>query len=60
VPDELRANEAGFHTGPPTGDQLEDEDGLLVIPATDTPVSDDLVRALREADQGSQMINTQT
>jgi hypothetical protein len=51
VPDELRANGAGLHTEPPTDDRLEDEDGLLVIPAADTPVSDDLVQTMRDADQ---------
>jgi hypothetical protein len=51
VPDELRANGAGLHIEPPTDDGLKDEDGLLVFPAADTPVSDDLVQTLRDADQ---------
>jgi hypothetical protein len=44
---------------PPADDRLEDQDGLLVIPAADSPISDDLVRALRDAGQASQMINAQ-
>src|SRR6266571_1778165 len=32
-------------------DKLEDEDGLLVIPAADAAISDDLVRTLRDANQ---------
>jgi hypothetical protein len=36
---------------PRTDDVLEDEDGLVVIPAADVAVSDDLVRMLRNADQ---------
>ena len=30
---------------------LEDEDGLLVIPAADATFTDELVRTLRDADQ---------
>jgi hypothetical protein len=51
VPDELRANGAGLHIEPPTDDRVEDEDGLLVIPAADTPVSDGVVKTMRDADQ---------
>jgi hypothetical protein len=51
VPDELSANGAGLHIEPLTDDRLEAEDGLLVIPAADTPVSDDLVQKMRDADQ---------
>ena len=36
---------------PLADDRLEGEDGLLVIPAADVTVSDDLVRTLRDADQ---------
>jgi AbrB family looped-hinge helix DNA binding protein len=42
---------AGLRIEPLADDQLEDEDGLLVIPAADVAVSDDLVRTLRDADQ---------
>ena len=42
---------AGLHIEPLADDQLEDEDGLLVIPAADVAVSDELVRTLRDADQ---------
>ena len=42
---------AGLHVEPVAGDELHDEDGLLVIPAADVTVSDDLVRTLRDADQ---------
>jgi AbrB family looped-hinge helix DNA binding protein len=42
---------AGLRIEPPADDQLEDEDGLLVIPAADVAISDELVRALRDADQ---------
>jgi AbrB family looped-hinge helix DNA binding protein len=42
---------AGLHIEPLADDQLEDEDGLLVIPAAGVAVSDDLVRTLRDADQ---------
>ncbi|MGD0686226.1 MAG: AbrB/MazE/SpoVT family DNA-binding domain-containing protein [Streptosporangiaceae bacterium] len=42
---------AGLRIEPLADDQLEDEDGLLVIPAADVAISDELVRALRDADQ---------
>jgi AbrB family looped-hinge helix DNA binding protein len=42
---------AGLHIEPLADDQLEDEDGMLVIPAADVAVGDDLVRTLRDADQ---------
>ncbi|HLX50723.1 MAG TPA: AbrB/MazE/SpoVT family DNA-binding domain-containing protein [Streptosporangiaceae bacterium] len=49
---EVTADGAGLHIEPPPDDRLEDEDGLLVIPAApDGPVGDDLVRMLRDADQ---------
>jgi len=41
---------AGLHIEPLASDYLADEDGFLVIPA-DAPVSDELVRTLRDADQ---------
>jgi hypothetical protein len=60
VPDEMTANGARLHMEPPPADdRLDDEDGMLVIPAAESPISDDLVRALRDAGQASQMINAQ-
>jgi AbrB family looped-hinge helix DNA binding protein len=49
---EVTADGAGLHIEPLTDDRLEDEDGLLVIPAVaDAPIGDDLVRMMRDADQ---------
>jgi bifunctional DNA-binding transcriptional regulator/antitoxin component of YhaV-PrlF toxin-antitoxin module len=48
---EITVDGAGLHIAPLAGDRLEDEGGLLVIPATDIDISDDLVRTLRDADQ---------
>jgi AbrB family looped-hinge helix DNA binding protein len=48
---EVTADGAGLRIEPLASDQLEDEDGLLVIPAADVSVSDDLVRTLRDAGQ---------
>jgi AbrB family looped-hinge helix DNA binding protein len=48
---EVSADGAGLHIEPLADDVLDDEDGLLVIPAGDVPVSDELVRKLRNADQ---------
>lgn len=48
---EVSADGAGLHIEPIAGDLLEDEDGFLVIPASDVLVSDDAVRTLRHADQ---------
>jgi len=48
---EVNADGAGLHIEPLADDLLDDEDGLLVIPAGDVVVSDELVRALRDADQ---------
>jgi AbrB family looped-hinge helix DNA binding protein len=42
---------AGLHIEPLASDDLEEEDGLLVIPAADVTIGDDLVRTLRDADQ---------
>jgi AbrB family looped-hinge helix DNA binding protein len=42
---------AGLHIEPVADDRLDDEDGLLVIPAAGATVSDDLVRTLRDASQ---------
>jgi len=48
---EVTPEGAGLHIEPLASEQLQDEDGLLVIPAADTTISDDLVRALRHANQ---------
>ncbi|HYB45775.1 MAG TPA: AbrB/MazE/SpoVT family DNA-binding domain-containing protein [Streptosporangiaceae bacterium] len=48
---ELTADGAGLHIEPIADDRLQDEDGLLVIPVGGTAVDDDLVRALRDANQ---------
>jgi len=47
----------GPRAEPSADDRLEDEDGLLVFPAADSPVTDDLVQALREAGQASPPAN---
>jgi hypothetical protein len=44
---EVTPDGAGLHIEPLADERLQDEDGLLVIPA----VGDDLVRTLRDADQ---------
>ncbi len=48
---EVTPDGAGLHIEPLANDYLTDEDGLLVIPAADVTVSDDLIRTLRDADQ---------
>ena len=48
---EITADGAGLRIEPLAEEALEDEDGLLVIPAAEVTVSDDLVRMLRDADQ---------
>ena len=48
---EITADGAGLRIEPLAGDRLEDEDGLLVIPAAGITVSDDVVQTLRHADQ---------
>ena len=48
---EVSADRAGLRIEPIAEDLLDDEDGLLVIPAGDVTVSDELVRTLRNADQ---------
>jgi AbrB family looped-hinge helix DNA binding protein len=48
---EVTPDGAGLHIEPLANDALEDEDGLLVIPAADVTIGDDLVRMLRDADQ---------
>jgi AbrB family looped-hinge helix DNA binding protein len=48
---EITADGAGLHVEALADDRLEEEDGLLVIPAAGADVSDDIVRTLRDADQ---------
>jgi AbrB family looped-hinge helix DNA binding protein len=48
---EVTPDGAGLHIEPIANDDLEDEDGLLVIPAADVTIGDDLVRTLRDANQ---------
>jgi hypothetical protein len=48
---EVTPDGAGLHVEPLADDRLADEDGTLVIPAADIPVSDALVRTLRDAGQ---------
>jgi AbrB family looped-hinge helix DNA binding protein len=48
---EVTPDGAGLHIEPVAGDQLQDEDGLLVIPPGGAAVGDDLVRTLRDPDQ---------
>ena len=47
---EVTPDGAGLHVEPLANDELAEEDGFLVIPA-DGPVTDELVRTLRDADQ---------
>ena len=47
---EVTSDGAGLHVEPLANDELAEEDGFLVIPG-DAPVSDELVRTLRDADQ---------
>ena len=47
---EVTPDGAGLHVEPLANDELAEEDGFLVIPA-DVPVSDELIRTLRDADQ---------
>lgn len=53
VPGEVEVTPAGagLHVEPLADDRLADEEGLLVIPATDATMSDELVRAMRDADR---------
>ena len=48
---EVTPDGAGLRIEPLASDKLDDEDGLLVIPAADLTIGDDLVRTLRDADQ---------
>ena len=48
---EVEADGADLRVRPLTDDALVEEDGWLVVPATGTPVTDEMVRDLRDADQ---------
>ena len=48
---EVTADGAGLHIEPVADDRLQDEDGLLVIPAGGAAVDDDIVRTLRDDNQ---------
>ena len=48
---EVEADGADLRVRPKAGDELEDQDGLLVIPASGRSISDEEVQALRDADQ---------
>lgn len=48
---EVFADGTGLRVEPIAGDTLEERDGLLVVPRSGVTIDDDLVRALRYADQ---------
>ena len=48
---EVEADGADLRVRPYAGDELLEDDGWLVIPASDEPLTDEHVRALRDADQ---------
>jgi AbrB family looped-hinge helix DNA binding protein len=48
---EVTIDGAGLRVEPLAGDDLVEECGRLVIPASGVQIVDDLVRALRDADQ---------
>lgn len=48
---EVVADGAGLRVEPLAGESLVERGDLLVIPASGTPIDDDVVRALRDGDQ---------
>ncbi len=48
---EVTADGAALRVEPIAGESLEERDGRLVIPASGTEITDDLVRTLRDAGQ---------
>ncbi|HEX4081494.1 MAG TPA: AbrB/MazE/SpoVT family DNA-binding domain-containing protein [Acidimicrobiales bacterium] len=48
---EVTVDGAGLRVEPVAGDELVEENGYLVIPATGITITDEMVRALRFADQ---------
>lgn len=48
---DVEADGADLRVRPVAGDELEEHDGWLVIPASGSPLSDSDVQTLRDADQ---------
>lgn len=48
---DVAADGTGLRVEPLAGDELEERDGVLVIPATGVPITDADVQALRDADR---------
>lgn len=48
---EIEADGADLRIRPIAGDDLEERDGMLVVPAVGTVLTDEQVRELRDADQ---------
>lgn len=48
---EVVADGAGLRIEPIAGDDVEEQHGRLVVPQSGTAIDDELVRALRDADQ---------
>ncbi len=48
---EVTADGAALRVEPIAGESLQERDGRLVIPASGTEITDDLVRTLRDAGQ---------
>jgi AbrB family looped-hinge helix DNA binding protein len=50
-PVEVTVDGAALRIEPVAGDELVEEDGYLVIPSAGLTITDEMVRALRDADQ---------
>lgn len=48
---EVRAEGTGIRVDVPAEETLDERDGRLVIPGSDSSIDDDLVRSLRDAGQ---------
>jgi AbrB family looped-hinge helix DNA binding protein len=48
---EVFSEGAGLRVEPIAGDDLEERDGRLVVPPSGAPIDDEMIRALRDADQ---------
>jgi AbrB family looped-hinge helix DNA binding protein len=48
---EVTADGAALRVEPISGESLEERDGRLVIPSSGSPLSDDVIRELRDASQ---------
>jgi AbrB family looped-hinge helix DNA binding protein len=48
---EVTADGAGLRVEPLAGESLDERDGRFLIPASGVPISDAVVRTLRDADQ---------